>query len=289
MGRLVLKSKHRMLCGDSTSAADVERLMGGERAALLFTSPPYGNQREYTEASREHLTDWDRLMQGVFANAEEAMRDDGQILVNLGLIHRDGEWLPYWEGWIEWMRSQGWRFGWYVWDQGSGMMGDWNGRLAPSFEFIFHFNKTSVQPTKCVETKAASQKKGMQSRDRMLGGEDVPGMRGADGVVKPMVSAGAMGQEFKIPDSVIRQTRHLANDIARKNHPATFPVGLPSLFAKAWPGIVYEPFSGSGTTLIAAEQLGQPCYAMELEPRYVDVAIRRYENLTGERAVKWED
>lgn len=47
---------------------------------------------------------------------------------------------------------------------------------------------------------------------------------------------------------------------------------------------VYEPFLGSGTTLIACEQLGRKCYAIEIEPRYIDVAVRRWQNLTGKAA-----
>jgi DNA modification methylase len=47
---------------------------------------------------------------------------------------------------------------------------------------------------------------------------------------------------------------------------------------------IYEPFSGSGTTIIAAEQTGRRCYAMELSPNYVDVAVRRWQNFTGKRA-----
>jgi hypothetical protein len=79
-------------------------------------------------------------MRGVFANLP--MAANGQVLVNLGLIHRDNEVIPYWDGWLDWMRTQGWRrFAWYVWDQGPGLPGDWNGRLAPSFEFVFHFNR----------------------------------------------------------------------------------------------------------------------------------------------------
>lgn len=48
--------------------------------------------------------------------------------------------------------------------------------------------------------------------------------------------------------------------------------------------VVYEPFSGSGTTIIAAEQTGRHCYAMEIEPLYVDMAVRRWQNFTGQRA-----
>ena len=50
--------------------------------------------------------------------------------------------------------------------------------------------------------------------------------------------------------------------------------------------LVLDVFGGSGSTLIACEQLGRTCYMNELDPQYVDVIIRRWENLTGEKAVK---
>jgi DNA modification methylase len=53
-------------------------------------------------------------------------------------------------------------------------------------------------------------------------------------------------------------------------------------------GIVLEPFSGSGTTIIAAEQTERKCYAMELSPVYCDLAVKRWEDFTGEKAVKLE-
>jgi len=51
---------------------------------------------------------------------------------------------------------------------------------------------------------------------------------------------------------------------------------------------IYDPFVGSGTTIIAAERLDRRCYAMEIEPRYCDVAIKRWEDYTGEKAIKSE-
>jgi hypothetical protein len=77
--------EHRLLCGDSTNAEDVARVMGGERANLCFTSPPYAAQRDYTIGD----FDWDALMNGVFANVTEIMAVDGAVLVNLGLVHKD--------------------------------------------------------------------------------------------------------------------------------------------------------------------------------------------------------
>jgi DNA modification methylase len=272
-GDLWILGDHRLLCGDSTKAEDVERLMAGAKADLCFTSPPYGQQRDYTEEGKAKVADWDGLMRGVFGNLP--MSESGQVLVNLGLIHRDGEWIPYWDAWISWMREHGWnRFGWYVWDQGFGLPGDWNGRFAPSHEFVFHFNKTSVKPMKFLDKKPENiqaKKKGSST------------MRSKDGTLVAFSSPEASLQPTKIPDSVIRINR--ASGGHGINHPAIFPVELPSFALNAWLGSVYEPFCGSGTTLIAAEQLGRKCYGMEISPQYCDVIVKRWENLTGKKAV----
>ena len=51
-------------------------------------------------------------------------------------------------------------------------------------------------------------------------------------------------------------------------------------------GLAYDPFLGSGTTLIAAEQLGRTCYGMEISPAYCDVIVKRWETLTGQKATR---
>ena len=264
---LWLLGEHRLLCGDSTDAASVGRVMGADRAALLFTSPPYGNQRDYTTGG---VSDWDALMRGVFGAASSVMRADGQVLVNLGLIHREGEWQPYWSGWLDWMRAQGWRrFGFYAWDQGPGLPGDWNGRLAPAFELVFHFNREARAPNKIVPCKwAGTPNKGS-------------GLRAADGEVKAYTHIGLPVQEMRIPDSVLRVTRHKGRGIETE-HPAVFPIALPEFLMRAYTDegdTVFEPFSGSGTTILAGQRTGRRVRAIELAPAYVDLAIARWRML----------
>ena len=263
-GDLWLLGGHRLLCGDSTDAATVARVMGEDRAALLFTSPPYGNQRDYTTGG---VSDWDALMRGVFQHLSLVLRDDGQALVNLGLIHREGEWQPYWSGWLDWMRARGWRrFGLYAWDQGPGLPGDWNGRLAPAFELVFHFNREARAPNKIVPCKwAGTPNKGS-------------GLRAADGEVKAYTHIGLPVQESRIPDSVLRITRHKGRGIETE-HPAVFPVALPEFLMRAYTDtdeVVFEPFAGSGTTLLAGQRSGRRVRAIELAPAYVDLAIARW-------------
>lgn len=271
-GDLWLLGNHRLLCGDSTDRLTITMLMQDEHAALVFTSPPYGNQRDYTTGG---VADWDALMRGVFAALP--VRNSAQVLVNLGLIHRDNEWQPYWQSWLDWMRRQGWRrFGFYVWDQGPGLPGDWNGRLAPAFEFVFHFNRKTRKPNKIVPCKWAGHVNDAHG-----------GIRSKDGHVGEWTHAGQGVQETRIPDNVIRITRHKARGIETE-HPAVFPVALPEFVMRAYSSeheIVYEPFAGSGTSIIAAERAGRRARAIELAPEYVDVALRRWRKLFPDQPV----
>ncbi len=261
---------HRLICGDSTDPAVIAALMDGETASLCFTSPPYGQQRNYTQG----IADWDALMRGVFVNLP--MAEDGQVLVNLGLIHRDNEFIPYWDGWLSWMRTTGWRrFGWYVWDQGPGLPGDWNGRLAPAFEFVFHFNRKSRQANKIVPCIYAGKDSHLRGDGTSAGG-----MRNKDGSKTAWNHVGQVTQETKIPDSVMRIMRHKGKIGQDIDHPAVFPVALPEhiLLAYSEPGdIVFEPFGGSGTTILAAQKTGRHARAIELAPQYSDVAVKRFQ------------
>jgi len=157
-------------------------------------------------------------------------------------------------------------------------MFDWNGRLAPAHEFIFHFNRTPRRPNKTIESKHAGE---------VLGGG---GLRAADGTVKAKHGTGNAIQSHRIPDSVIRVMRH-KGAIAGGAHPAVFPVKLAEEMIAAWsdPGdLLYEPFAGSGSQLIAATSLGRSCFGMELDPAYCDVAVQRWQLMTGGTAIHAE-
>ncbi len=273
-GDLWCLGEHRLICGDAADARIVSTLMADEQAMLCFTSPPYANQRDYTQTT---ALDWEAMMTGVFAQLP--MAQDGQVLVNLGLVHRDSEVVSYWDGWIRWMQSHGWRrFAWYVWDQGPGLPGDWNGRLAPAFEFIFHFNRHGSEvrrPNKIVPCIYAG-------RDTHLRGDGTSagGMRNKDGSKTAWNHAGQLTQETKIPDAVLRLMRHKGTIGEGIDHPAVSPIALPEFLMQAYTTegeIVVEPFCGSGTTLLAGQRCQRRVRAIEIAPEYVDVVVKRFQ------------
>jgi DNA modification methylase len=233
--------------------------MGAEKAGLCFTSPPYDQQRTYDGG----IGDWLTLMKGVFSNLP--MAEDGQVLVNLGIYYRDGDWVDYWTPWIIVMNELGWRsFGWYVWDKLAGLPGDWCGRCSPAHEWIFHFNRKSVRPLHIIPKKEASIKPTTGSSFRYQ-----------DGTLKTMNSPESGLNTHKIPDSVWRMNRAITASKIEANHSAVYPIELPAFAMRAWPGDVFEPFSGSGTTMLAAHQLNRRCFGLEISQNYCAVILER--------------
>lgn len=264
-GQLWRIGKHRLLCGDSTSAEDVARLMDGERARIVVTSPPYADQRDYEIGE----FDWHALMCGVFDALITVVGNPCDVLINLGMSHKDGRVNRYYDKWLDHCEQLGYPlYGWYVWDKGSGFPGEWNGRLAPAHEFVFHFSIGRESARKWIKTTGESAKRGS-------GGKR---FRQKDGSMKEVYSPDAIGQPFKVPDSVIRITREMARGIHTQSHPAVYPVEFASFLVETWSekdNIVLEPFGGSGTTMVACEQLGRQCRTMELEPKYCAVILER--------------
>lgn len=262
--------EHKLLCGDSTSTDDVARLFDGEQFTLCFTSPPYSNQRSYKIGE----FNWHSMMCSAFDQMIANGKPDCHILVNLGLKHENRQVDMYWFQWLMYCSAQGWPlFGWYVWDQGSGLPGEWGGRLAPCHEFLFHFNQQLHYPNKWIKTTG-----------RPCG--STHGLR-RDNVVEKINSPDKLGQSCKIPNSVIHVNREYTRGIHTSHHPAVFPIALPEFVYKSYSNlndIIFEPFCGSGTSLLAAEKQHRRCYAIDIEPTYCDLAIERWQRFTGKRA-----
>lgn len=251
-----------VIIGDATLyCGDCREILPHLQLDACITSPPYDQQRKY----KLETFDWRQTVCAALCNISS---HDAQILVNLGLVHRDGEVSRYWGSLIIAMENSGWRlFGWYVWDQMSGMAGNWNGRLAPSFEFIFHFNRQARDVNKTVPTKGG-----------IVHG---PGLRGFNGsAAKQKTHHGQPIQPFKIPDSVIRTARETEGGTPEAEHPARFPVRFARELVAPFTNegqTVCDPFMGSGTTGVACAKLGRRFIGIEIEPRYFDIACRRIE------------
>lgn len=233
-----------------------------ESVDAVVTSPPYGQQRDYGQI----IEDWRALVSGALEKVP--CHEGTQILVNLGLIHKDGHVVRYWDDLISDMTENNWRlFGWYVWDKLDGLPGDWNGRLAPSHEWVFHFNKNPRHPEKIIATKWA----GSISHGT--------GLRRADGTTPGhYTNNGKPVSSWKIADSVIRCSPHKTNDEARLGHPAVYPVSFAEQVAASYSSkdeIVLDPFMGSGTTGVACVKLGRKFIGIEIEPKYFEISCKR--------------
>lgn len=225
---------------------------------VVFTSPPYAEQRDYGGACNEP---WDAVVPVELS----ALRlvDDGQVIVNLGLVYRDGELVEYWNTLSASMRAAGFRlFGWYVWDTTFSLPGDWRGRLAPRHEWLFHYNRA---PRIVAKTERCKHAGAMHSATTSF--------RGKDGNTRTLTSAGKQIPERKVSDSVIAIPRAMSHD--DNGHPAIFPLALPMKVLPWWDGTILDPFMGSGTTLRAAKDLGRRAIGVEVEERYAEIAARR--------------
>jgi DNA modification methylase len=254
------------MCGDSTSIGAVEKLMNGENAEISFTSPPYADQREYgggKELSTKHLAKF-------ISTAKTRVK---YFIVNLGYSRQDGEVNTYWDDYIAEAKSVGLKMlSWNIWDRASAFsIGQQTAMFPIEHEWIFVLGETTKKLSPTIPNKHA----------------------GVSPVVTNRESDGSLS---KASVYSIRSHRELGTVIRlgvdrdrSVDHPAKFPVCLPEEYIEAMTSekeIIYEPFGGSGSTLIACEKTNRKCFMMELDPHYCDVIITRWENFTGKKAVK---
>lgn len=268
-GDLLQLGDHRLLCGDSTKTEDVQRLMQGEQADLWLTDPPYNvavsnsqgmtikNDNMASDKFGEFLTKAFTAAKSVlapgcpfyiwFASCEHINFE--QALNKVGLKVRQE--LVWNKNAFNLGRSH------YQWKHEPCLYG-WQGQTCRYF--IDLRNLSSV-----------IQDEDELNIDKMTKGE-----------MKALLHK---IYEEKIPVTVINEAKPLKD----ADHPTMKPVRLFGYQTRnsSKPGdIVLDTFGGSGTTIVACEQLHRKARIMELDPHYCDVIIARWEKLTGKKAVK---
>ena len=244
-GDLFVLGRHRLLCGDATSAGDVTRLLNGATPALMTTDPPYGVN--YDPAWRHRVNPSQRTAVGRVMNDDRA------------------EWTPAWQlfpGAIA-----------YVWHAGL---------KAPAVSADLEAAGFTIR-SQIIWVK---QHFALSRGDYHWGHEPAwYAVRGKGSwrgdrcqtTVWEVANLNPMGG-----------TR--AADNAVTGHGTQKPVRLfeiPILNHTKADDLTYDPFVGSGTAIIAAEKLGRACCAMELDPKYVQAAVTRWEAFTGATASRY--
>lgn len=267
-GQLWQLGRHRLLCGDSTDPDAMKRLMGGELARLVITDPPYniayeGGTEDALTMENDDMTheEFAGFLDAAFSVMSDAMEKGASFYV----WHSDSE-RPNFQNSLERaglsVRQQ------VIWVKNTFTLGrqDYQWRHEPSLygwkTGKAHYFLNSRRESTIIDGGAPDFSKMGEAELRSL--------------------LSMMYDE--LPSSIIYEDKPIRNG----DHPTMKPIAL---FARLmrnsskrdW--LVLDPFGGSGTTLIAAEQWGRRCCTMELDPRYCDVIIRRWEDYTGKKAV----
>ncbi len=258
-GDIYILGNHRLMCGDSTSKKDVNKLMNNEVAKCLFTSPPYN------------------MASNLYASYTDSLESKKYIEFNMKIIN---VWLEYLKGYLFWnisynknsrwefieilykiVKETGMRFmELIVWDKGHGMPIVSKDMLTRQYEDILLVgDEEEISKDMELYYLGTTEKRGYFNKKKGKG--------------------------------ITNYWRITTGNTQLDNHKACFPIKLPAQAIELTTNendIVVDCFGGSGTTLMACEQLNRNCYMMELDEKYVDVIINRWEKFTGRKAVKVE-
>lgn len=280
-GDIWILGPHRIICGDVRDHGTVERLLDGNRINFAFTSPPYASQRTYDEGSGfrpippDEFTDW---FEDVQANVRAYLAEDGSWFVNIKEHTVDGcRDLYVKDLTIAHVRRWGWCFiDELVWHK-DGLPGGYTNRFKNAWEPVFHFalrtdlkfrpDAVAVESNRSFEYDPAG---------------DIT-MNASEGRVGQPTNQGV---GLARPSNVVRiSQRKTENGVG---HSAVFPPALPEWFIKAYSDardVVFDPFMGSGSTLLAAHRNDRIAYGTEISTGYCDVICRRFQQTTGIRPV----
>lgn len=248
-GCIWILGNHRLMCGDSTSSEDMAALMDGELADLVITDPPYnvayGDKVEDTSA----------------AMGQEINREQSQIMNDDMSDEAFEEFLgEFYQATADVMKD------------GAGI-------------YVFHADSNGLV------FRQKYQDAGLKLAQCLVWVKNtfVPGRQDYQWKHEPILYGWKEGAAHYFVDDRTQSTV-LLEDKPRKNdlHPTMKPVPLVGRLMKnsSKPDArVLDPFGGSGTTILAAEQLGRIAYSMELDEVFCDVIVKRWESYTGKTAV----
>jgi len=261
-GDILELGNNRVMCGDATNPSDIKKLMEDKHSQMLFTSPPYGDLRTYSlnsDISPQHLS--------TFIKAWKNYTDF--LVVNVGLIRRNYEIVPWWQPYLNAAKEADLKLlAWNVWDKlMAGSIGNQSALFPIRHEWLFVFGEKYKKLNKTWPKKIENVGRGrFTTRRKTDGSMRRCYQRYSDSLFKEMESVcPALSERGPI----------------REEHPAVFPLTLPSEYIKAMTNegdIITDCFAGSGTTLIAAEKLGRTAFCMEMNPKYCELIQRRWEN-----------
>jgi site-specific DNA-methyltransferase (adenine-specific) len=269
--------RHRLMCGDSTSAEDVGRLMDGRKANGCFTSPPYAEQRkeQYGGIAADDYVEWWEAIQ---RNVHDALMADASFFVNIKPHVEDGERALYVFDLVLAMRRE---WGWayideFCWTRG-GVPKMVKYRFKNAFEPIYQFAVTNKGFKFRPDAVKHDSYNVPVPRGEGAGNTNWAGWQGtasdAQGITGDLFGPHSVeGKAY--PSNLIRP---FSNREAL-GHPAAFAVELAEFFMKAYSdeGDAWiDPFCGSGTVVVSAEKNVRRGYGMEVLPEYVAVTLQR--------------
>jgi site-specific DNA-methyltransferase (adenine-specific)/site-specific DNA-methyltransferase (cytosine-N4-specific) len=243
---------------------------------LIITSPPYADQRQktYGGISADEYVDW------FMPKAEQLLRvlkPTGTFILNIKERVVEGERHTYVLELILRMRQAGWL--WteeFMWHKKNSYPGKWPNRFRDNWERLLQFNKH--KKFKMLQ-EAVMVPVGDWAKSRLAKLSDTDRVRDESKVGSGFGKnvSNWLEREMVYPTNVI----HMATECGNQSHSAAFPIELPEWFIKLFTELgdcVLDPFIGSGTTALAAMQLGRAFVGIDANPDYVKLANQRLDN-----------
>lgn len=291
-GDLIELGVHRLACGDCRDTTFLSRLFAGDAAHVVFTSPPYADRRVYDEGAgfEPILPDaYVAWYEDVAASIAEHLADSGSYFLNIKAHCKDGQRVLYVHDLVlAHARAWGWRFVDELCWQRVSLPGSYPNRFKNGWEPVFHFSRGET-----IKFRPANVHKQHMTSDASLTTDEIVRMGRSTGFTEDGSDGGPGSVRSKNFDGALPSNVLQVSGVQRGvGHTAAFPVGLPSFFVRAFSDegdVIFDPFMGSGTTLVAAHKEGRRGFGVELSPAYCDVAIERWRALGGSDVVVVRD